>query len=238
MASKSQSSSKTSPSPFGSDLFPFLAELGLNNERDWFMENKARYESSVREPALEFIRQMAPKLAKISKHFQAIDKKTGGSLMRVNRDVRFSKNKEPYKTNVGIQFRHEAGKDVHAPGFYLHIEPGSVFVGIGMWHPEASALKAVRDHIVDAPAAWKKARDDAGFRKYFELGGESLKRPPRGFDADHPYIEDLLRKDHIAMCELKGSAVSKPGFVELVADHFAAAKPYVKFLGKALDLPI
>lgn len=230
-------SSKKTPSPFGPDLFDFLVELGLNNERPWFKANQARYEASVREPALEFIRQMAPKLAKISKHFVALDKKVGGSLMRVHRDLRFSKNKEPYKTNVGIQFRHERGKDVHAPGFYLHIEPGGVFIGLGMWHPEASALKAVRDEIVDQPTAWKRARDNKTFRAHFELGGESLKRPPRGYDKEHRFIEDLMRKDHIASCELKDRDVTRPGFVELVADHFAAAKPYVKFQCAALKLP-
>ena len=236
--SKSKTSSRSKGSPFSPEIFGFLVELGLNNEREWFNANKQRYEDAVREPALEFIRQMGPHLAKVSKHFTALDKKVGGSLMRVHRDVRFSKNKDPYKTNVGIQFRHEAGKDVHAPGFYLHIEPGEIFIGIGMWHPEASALKAVREAIVDSPAKWKRARDDAKFKKHFELRGESLKRPPRGFDAEHPYIEDLKRKDHIAVCEIGAKEITKPGFVKLVAERFAAAKPYVKFLGGALDLPV
>ena len=84
-------------------------------------------------PALQFITAMAPRLDSISTNFLALPQKSGGSLMRIHRDVRFSSDKRPYKTNVGIQFRHVMGKDVHAPGFYFHIEPGVVFVGAGLW---------------------------------------------------------------------------------------------------------
>lgn len=224
-------------SPFTKDTFAFLAELGLNNEREWFEANKHRYEATVREPALALIRAMAPRLKKISKHLVASDKKVGGSLMRVHRDTRFAANKTPYKTNIGIQFRHEAGKDVHAPGLYLHIDPESVFLGAGMWHPEPPALLAIRKAIAAKPAAWKKARDDAGFTAHWSLRGDSLKRPPKGFAADHPCIEDLRRKDFIAVIDLSHAAVQKPGFVELVADRFAAAKPLMRYLAKTQDLP-
>lgn len=229
-------SPKKTQSPFTKDTFAFLAELGLNNEREWFEANKQRYERSVREPALEMIRAMAPHVKKVSKHLVASDEKVGGSLMRVHRDVRFSKDKSPYKTNIGIQFRHVEGKDVHAPGLYLHIDPESVFLGAGMWHPESSALAAIRKSIVAKPAAWKKVRDDATFTRHWSLGGESLKRPPRGFDAEHPYVEDLKRKDHIAILNLEHGVVTKSGFVELVAERFAAAKPYMRYLAKAQDL--
>jgi uncharacterized protein (TIGR02453 family) len=227
---------KKSKSPFRPALFQFLGELALNNERDWFEENKDRYENDVRGPALEFVRAIAPLLKTTSKNYVASDKKVGGSLMRVHRDVRFSKDKSPYKTNVGIQFRHKAGKDVHAPGLYLHIEADEVFLGSGTWHPDASLLGAIRKAIVGKPPAWRKARDDAAFRKHWDLAGDSLKRPPKGFDAEHACIEDLKRKDHIAVCNLKPSMVTKAGFVELVADRFAASKPYLRFLTKSQDL--
>ena len=134
---------------FSDETFQFLSSLALNNNRVWFEENKQRYEDAVRTPALRFIDDIAVELAAISPHFLAIPKKVGGSLMRVYRDTRFSKDKRPYKTNIGIHFRHEVGKDVHAPGFYLHIAPGECFVGVGVWRPDSRALAKIRDAIVE-----------------------------------------------------------------------------------------
>ena len=128
---------------FTSDSINFLKKLAKNNDRDWFQDNKADYEDLIRSPALQFIDDMANQLAMLSPHFLAIPKKVGGSLMRVYRDTRFSKDKSPYKTNIGIQFRHEQGKDVHAPGFYFHVEPGDCFVGVGLWRPESKALNKI-----------------------------------------------------------------------------------------------
>lgn len=227
---------KSTPSPFDRSLFQFLGELGLNNEREWFEANRERYEASVREPALDFIRALGPHMKKISPHIRVSDKKVGGSLMRVYRDTRFSKDKTPYKTNVGLHFRHEAGKDVHAPGFYLHIEPDEVFLGVGMWHPDAPSLAAVRKSIVDDPKTWKRVRDGKKFNESWALGGESLKRAPKGFDPDHPMIEDLRRKDFIASTQLKVGSVTKAGFLETVVDHFKAAKAFAAWQAKALDL--
>src|SRR5665811_1482075 len=98
------------------------------------------YEREVLEPALAFVHAFGPKLRKISPFFVASDDRVGGSLMRVYRDTRFAKDKTPYKTNVGIQFRHEQGRDVHAPGFYLHISPEECFFAVGCWHPDPDAL--------------------------------------------------------------------------------------------------
>lgn len=223
---------------FGPGLMKFLKGMAANNRRDWFEENKARYEADVREPAFALIREIGPRLERISPYFVASDRKVGGSLMRIHRDVRFSKDKSPYKTNVGIQFRHESGKDVHAPGYYLHIEPSGCFLAAGMWHPESSSLKGVRDAIVADPAAWKKARDGKAFRSRWDLAGDSLKRPPRGYDAEHPMLEDLKRKDHIAVADLDAKALTSPDLPKILIDHFRAAKPYMAFQAAALDLPI
>ncbi len=223
---------------FGPGLMSFLKDLAANNRRAWFEEHKSRYEAEVREPALALIRAFAPRLERISPYFVASDRKAGGSLMRIYRDVRFSRDKSPYKTNVGIQFRHESGKDVHAPGFYVHVEPAECFLGAGMWHPESGALRAVRDAIVSDPAAWKKARDAKAFRKRWDLAGDSLQRPPRGYDADHPMVEDLKRKDHIAVAHLAPEALTSPDLLEVLADRFRAAKPYLAFQAAALDLPL
>ncbi len=233
---------KRSPSPtgfpgFSQDLLHFLDDLRYHNNRQWFQENKSRYEASVREPALEFIRSMERPLKKTAPRFRAVAKKVGGSLMRVHRDTRFSKDKTPYKTNLGIHFRHELGKNVHAPGFYFHIESESAFVGAGIWHPDSETLKKIRASIVDSPAAWKRARNASSFVGSYELTGDSLQRAPRGFDPDHPQIVDIKRKDFIGICHLKLSDLTRPAIVETVAQHFAQARPFMRYLCKAIDVP-
>ncbi|MEM9058397.1 MAG: TIGR02453 family protein, partial [Pseudomonadota bacterium] len=160
------------PFSFSPSLLTFLRSLRRHNEREWFAANKARYERDVREPALDFIEAMAEPLEAISPHFVAMPKKTGGSLMRPYRDTRFSKDKTPYKTNVGIQFRHALARDVHAPGFYFHIDPDEVFIGVGTWRPEPKALAAIRERIVDRPDEWRKVGRSRLFTRHFELAGE------------------------------------------------------------------
>lgn len=223
----------TMASPFTPDMVNFLRELQDNNNRDWFAHNKPRYETDVLTPALQFISEMADRMPKIAPRFNAIAKRQGGSLMRIYRDVRFSKNKDPYKTNVGIQFRHEAGRDVHAPGYYIHVDPDSVFLGAGIWHPDRDALGGIRDGIVDSPKSWINARDNKAFRKTFRLEGSSLKRPPRGFNADHPLIEDLKRKDFIAVCHLSHDDLYKRTIHDRVCKNFSVSEPFMKFLCKA-----
>lgn len=215
----------------------FLRTLKRNNDREWFQKNKGQYEAAFLEPSLEFIEAMEKPLKKISPCFQAIAKKQGGSLMRIYKDTRFSRDKTPYKTNIGIQFRHEAGSSVHAPGFYLHIEPGSVFAGVGTWRPDRQPLLLIRQAIAESPSDWKRARDAKSFRSMFTLSGDSLKRPPAGFDGDHPMIDDLKRKDFIGVCNLEDNEITEPDFVQSVARRFRAASPLMRFLCNALDLP-
>ena len=167
----------------------FLKEIERNNNRPWFQENKSRYEDLIRTPSLDFIEAMGTRIEKkLSPHFLAVRKKVGGSLMRVYRDTRFSKDKTPYKTNVGIQFRHVQGKDVHAPGFYVHLEPGNCFLGAGIWRPESKSLLRIREFIADNPNAWRSALSVRGFKKNWRLIGDSLIRPPKGFDKEHPCL--------------------------------------------------
>ena len=217
-------------------LFHFLEDLSRHNNRDWFQANKHRYQEHLLAPALAFIEAMAAPVEKISPHFRAVAKKAGGSLMRIYRDTRFSKDKTPYKTNVGIHFRHEKGCDVHAPGFYFHIEPQRVFLGAGIWHPATPALTKIRNAIAEKPAEWKRARDGKTFRGRYELTGESLRRPPKGFDAEHPMIEDLKRKDHIGVCELDHDALLEPSIVKETTAAFRAARPYMQFLCTAVGV--
>jgi len=214
----------------------FLRELERNNDREWFAVNKPRYEALVREPALDFIATMGPKLLGISDHFVALPKKTGGSLMRVYRDTRFGKDKTPYKTNIGIQFRHELGKDVHAPGYYLHIDNSGCFLAAGVWRPDSAALGMIRNRISEHPDAWRKAAAGRAFGKAFTLGGTSLKRPPRGFAADAAHLEDLKRKDFIAVTDFAAKAAESPDFVQSVATTYRKATPFMAFLCAAMEV--
>ena len=222
---------------FEMTIFQFLEELSKNNNRPWFQENKPRYEREVLEPSLAFIRAFAPRLKKISSYFTAEDRRVGGSLMRIYRDTRFGNDKTPYKTNVGIQFRHEMGRDVHAPGFYVHISPGECFLGVGTWRPDSATLRSIREAIVEEPARWRRATRSKRFLEHFELAGESLKRPPRDFPADHPLIEDLKRKDFIGACELNEEEVLDARFLDRVASSFTAARPLMRFLCEAINIP-
>jgi len=221
---------------FAKQTFSFLSSLAANNERAWFEEHKQEYEDLVRTPALDFIEGMAKDLPSISRHFRAVPKKVGGSLMRVQRNLRFSRDKTPYKTNIGMHFRHEVGKDIHAPGYYVHIEPGECFVAVGLWHPEADVLFKVREAILKKGEAWVAARDDRNFRKHFRLEGDALVNAPRGYAKDHPLVEDLKRKDFIAVASLSKTEVLSGNFRPLVAERFRQAAPYMRFLCQALDL--
>ena len=221
---------------FSKATFKFLDELAANNDKAWFEANKPCYESLVREPALDFIEEMAPALEKFAPHFYADTRKLGGSLMRVYRDTRFSRDKTPYKTNIGIQFRHELGKDIHAPGFYAHIATDECFFAAGCWHPDADALGRIREFIAKNPEKWFSARNDGNFISQWALWGDSLLRPPRGYSADHPAIEDLKRKDFIGVAPLSLAEVTGSGLVKLAGARFAAAEPFMKFLCDALEI--
>jgi uncharacterized protein (TIGR02453 family) len=222
---------------FTADLFGFLNDLKKHNDRAWFAKNKERYLDAVQEPALEFVRAFAPALGKISPQFVADDRPVGGSLFRIYRDVRFSNDKSPYKTHVGVSFRHRNGKDVHTPGYYLHLEPGQVFTAAGIWHPDTQTLGKIRSAIVDQPQQWKKATQDRRFTAKYGLSGDALKRAPAGFDADHPLIEDLKRKDYVASAMLNERTATSEDFVPVFAETCAAATPFMRFLCAALGQP-
>lgn len=218
-------------------MLHFYEELSRNNNKVWFNKNKPRYEKEVREPALAFITAMQKPLAKISPHFQAVPKKVGGSLMRLHRDIRFGKDKTPYKTNLGIQFRHEAGKDVHAPGFYFHVDLNEVFLGAGCWRPASEALGCYRTAIDEQPARWKRVCNNKRFRADWNPSGDSLKRPPRGYTADNPMIDELKRKDHIAIMPFDYDLLFSPDLLPMVVESFKRTKPYVAFLCDAIQVP-
>jgi uncharacterized protein (TIGR02453 family) len=227
----------TSQASFGPELFGFLSDLEANNNREWFAANRQRYEEHLLEPALAFVEAFAPRLQKISPHFRADARPSGGSLFRIYRDTRFSKDKSPYKTNLGIHFRHERAKDAHAPGFYLHIGPDEVFAGGGIWHPDTGAATRIREAIVDDSERWKRATRSRAFANQLELGGDSLKRVPSWADPLHPFADDLKRKDYFAWARLDEDDVIAPGFVDEYAKICRTTAPLMQFLCDVLDVP-
>ncbi|HJW95609.1 MAG TPA: DUF2461 domain-containing protein [Thermoanaerobaculia bacterium] len=217
---------------FTPEVFAFLRELSANNNREWFGENKTRYEQQVREPVLHFIADFQPRLAKISEHLVADPRPAGGSLFRIHRDTRFSRDKSPYKTHLGVHFFHDTGKKAPSvPGFYLHIDAKEPFVAAGIWHPDPQALAKVRDAIASGDAEWKALK-----RSKLKIEGESLKRPPRGYAADHPDIDDLKRTDFVTHVKLKPGDLCSKTFMSDFTAHCKRMAPLVKFVTHSLDM--
>jgi uncharacterized protein (TIGR02453 family) len=221
---------------FGRGLFEFLEELAQNNRREWFEENRARYERDVREPMLTFIADFGMHLKQISSKFVADPRPQGGSMFRIYRDVRFSPDKRPYKVHASARFPHVMARDVHTPGYYLHLEPGNVFCGAGIWHPEPVTLNRIRDSIVKNPRLWRRYIEDPAMCERWELRGDTLSRPPRGYDPAHPLIDDLKRKDFIAIANLKDADALATSFIGRFAEICGTATPLMKFLTKALEI--
>ena len=225
----------TSPH-FTPALFEFLDELADNNNREWFQDNKARYERDVRDALVHFVVDFGEILREISPHMVANPKLSGGSIFRIYRDVRFSKDKSPYKTNAGIHFRHEVGRKVHGPGLYLHLQPSNVFVGAGIWRPNSATVGKIRGAIVANPAKWRGIVEDGAFQATYTLEAESLKRAPRGIDPDHPLIEHLKFKSFVAVANFSQEEACLPRFIETYADACRTASPFAGFLTNAIGL--
>ena len=222
---------------FPKDFFHFFKDLKANNNRVWFDDNKARYHDSVVDPVSEFIGCMAPRLRKISRHFTADPRPHGGSMFRIYRDTRFSKDKTPYKTHAGVQFRHEAGKDAHAPGFYVHLAADGVFFGGGVWNPAGPQLNRIRDYIADNARSWARIVNARKVKEVGGIKGDSLKRPPRGFDAQHVHIEDLKRKSFFIMASAEPELALGPDFITESAKVFRTTAKLNHFITDALELP-
>jgi len=222
---------------FTPEFFRFLNELKAHNERDWFLENKTRYQEHVKAPFLQLVSDLGPRLAKVSRYLVADPRPVGGSMMRINRDIRFSKDKSPYKTSVAGTFWHSKGQDEAMPAFYLHLAPGDSGVGAGIWRPEPKALKLIRDAMVDDSKAWQKATAGLGGKSPCGMMGESLKRPPPGYDPNHALIEDLKRKDFALSVPLKDKDVTGSGLIDRLDQAFKACTPFLRFLSEALELP-
>lgn len=220
---------------FDRSFFAFLRALKQNNNREWFMEHKAQYQQEVEAPALAFVEALAPKLKKVSPRFVADPRRSGGSMFRIYRDTRFSHDKTPYKTHIGLHFWHD-GSDVSGiasklespPSFYLHLAPSEIFGGGGCWHPDPVTLRKIRLRIDAAPKEWKSV-----LATKMDIEGETLKRVPAGFPADHPFAVDLMRKDHFMSENYKAAEVNSVAFVDRYVETCARMTPFMKFLTAA-----
>jgi len=254
------------PIYFTAKTFRFQRALAKNNTREWFTAHKADYEEHLKQPFLRLITDLQAPLAKISAHFRADPKPVGGSLFRIYRDTRFANDKTPYKAWAGARFYHERtkianadaahgranvaggtmpeatatlqrpGTAIEAPSFYLHIQPGNCFIGGGLWHPETATQRRIRDFIVENPESWKKAVRAPAFRRKFDMHDESLSRPPRGYPADHELIDDLKRKNYVAMASIGDATVTGPKLLNAVGDGLRGCAPLIDYLCAALDL--
>lgn len=222
---------------FSPALFNFLRDLAQNNNRAWFQENKPRYQEELVKPVCAFVEAMVPRMDKISNAINVDPRPHGGSMFRIYRDARFSKDKRPYKENAGCHFRHRAGKDAHAPGYYVHLEPGNVFFGGGIWMPPADALGQIREHIDTHQKQWKSITQSKKIKDLGGIQGDGLKNPPRGYDKEHPCIEDLKRKSFFVMCRADEAVATDPDFIKQVSKVFKDLVPMMEFLTAAVGLP-
>lgn len=221
---------------FSDQTFRFQRALARNNEREWFHAHRSDYEVHLRRPCLQLIADLQAPLAKLSEQFIANPRPVGGSLFRIHRDTRFSNDKTPYKPWAGLRLYHQRHREVPAPSFYVHIAPGDSFVGGGLWHPDSATTRRVRSFIADNPAAWKRLTHATKFREHCAMVGDSLVRPPAGFPADHPLIEDLKRKDFVAVCALDDATVTGPKLIPAITERLALLAPLIDYLCAALEL--
>jgi len=228
-------SKESRPEPgFHRGFYTFLTELSKNNNRDWFQKNKTRYDTQVRDPSLEFIRGVGPRLRHLSAQVDADPRPVGGSMMRIYRDLRFSKDKRPYRTSVGIHFSHVRSGSMgeSLPGFFLHLEPGENYVASGMWRPDPPQLRKIREAIAERSSEWKRTLGVLP-----ELEGDSLQRPPPGFDPQHPLVRDLKRKDFITSVAIKDAEVVRSNFPAHFLAKCTSINPLNRFLAQAVDIP-
>lgn len=222
---------------FSDKSFRFLRALARNNTRAWFQAHRQDYDTHVRGPFLQLITDLQPALREVSEHYRADPKPVGGSLFRLHRDTRFANDKTPYKRWQGARLFHARGRQVEAPSFYIHLEPGECFVGAGLWHPEPVTQRALRQFIFDNPGSWKAVAHAPAFRRRYALeSGQKLVRPPRGFPADFEFLEDLKHRNFVAVRALDDALFTGPRLRQELEKDLRALAPFVDYLCAALDL--
>ena len=223
---------------FSKELLSFYQELHQNNDRDWFQANKQRYREVALLPMCDFIETFAPRLDDLAPRYIADPRPNGGSVFRIHRDVRFAKDKKPYKEHLACHFRHQAGKDAHAPGYYLHIDLNEVRMGAGIWLPPAPKLNAIRQAIDENPDRWNDIRTDPLIMEMFDgIHGDGLKTAPKGYPKDHPNIEDLRRKTFFLMRRTSHEDLFSEKLLDRAEETYRAADRFMRFMTHAVDLP-
>ncbi len=213
-------------------VLSFLNDLKKNNTKEWFNENRKRYEES-KEKMLFFTELLIQEVSKFDDEVSMLNPKD--CLFRIFRDVRFSKDKTPYKTNMG-SFITRGGRKSHRAGYYIHVEPGSSFVGGGVWCPMPDPLKAIRSEIYDNAEGFKEVINDKGFKKYYTgIMGEQLKTAPKGFPKDFEDIELLRHKSYAFGYNFDDKTVKSDDFVGNVVDAFKELYKVNRYLNVAMD---
>jgi uncharacterized protein (TIGR02453 family) len=221
---------------FTPSSFRFLRRLAQNNDRDWFSTHRDEYERHVRLPAYRFVTDCAAPLGGVSPHLSVDAGRPGSSVFRIQRDVRFGEDKTPFKTHTGVHIRHGAIAGARSPGFYLRLEPGNCFLSAGVWRPVGEAAAAIRAAIAAHPDEWSAAIGDPDLVDVWRMDGESLVRPPAGFDPDHPLIGEIRRKNFAARRRLTQRQVTAGDFLDVFVDSCRRATPLMRFVCRALGL--
>jgi uncharacterized protein (TIGR02453 family) len=212
-------------------VFSFLNQLKLNNNRDWFHENKTLYNKAKSDFEL-FVNLMINEIGKFDNEVAHITAKE--SIFRIFRDIRFSKDKSPYKTNFGA-FVSAGSKNSSLAGYYFHVEPGNCMLAGGIYMPPSPALKAVRQEIFDNTEEFREIISDQNFIHYFrQLEGDKLSSAPRGFPKDFKDIELLKYKNYLVMHSLKDEELKKEDFLVKMSKVFSAMTPLNHFINQAI----
>lgn len=211
--------------PLANDTLQFLKDLAANNNRDWFNEHKPRYQAAKSD--------VESLITEIEKGLSKTDELEGHKLFRIYRDVRFSKNKEPYKTSFGTYFKR-AGK-LRRGGYYLHLEPGNSFVGGGFWDPNPQDLKRIRDEFAADDMPMREILASNTFKKHFgTLQGDEVKTAPKGFSKDHPAIDLIRKKQFLVSRKFSDQEVLSDNFTKEVVKTFEAMRPWFDYMSDVL----
>ena len=210
----------------------FLKNLKRNNNRPWFEKHREEFERDVKLPMQSMIVALQPHFHRFAPEVEVHPKR---SLFRIYRDVRFSKDKSPYKTHVAAHLVPRGKiKGTEGPGYYFHIEPGQIFIGVGIYMPPSDQLKKIRKAIAGKSDQFLSIVQEPSFKKMFgKLEGQKLQRVPQGFEPDHPMAEWLKLKQFFVFVEWPEANCYKAGFVKEVATVFEKATPLVQFLTEA-----
>jgi uncharacterized protein (TIGR02453 family) len=214
------------------EVLQFLKDLERNNNRDWFQENKKRYEES-RDKLLFLTDIMINEIAAFDSEVLGVSPKQ--SVFRIFRDVRFSKDKRPYKTNFGA-FICKGGRKSMNPGYYFHVEPGNSFIGGGMYMPPAEPLRAIRNYVAEHAEEYREIINNPSFKKVFpQMYDDKLKTAPKGFAKDHPHIDLLRYKSYIFSLNFDDLNVTSDTYIERIVKAFKMLHPVNEYLYRALE---